>query len=291
MPNFLALTTRLLVVIAVGALAGCQMAKQKELFPDIYAAERPAQLDVLVDVTVLEDLDDKDLGVDLERNRLWAKNSQERIGGILRNAGYRLNEIRSGYGLVWRPDAAQAVYLAQDRRTTGLRYMGPEARTGADPWIEDDARDFLKTLLMTARILRDDADDLTSFLEVAALAHVPPPAAFKELQSRYLLMVHVSVYDAIAAKEAAALLGGIAVGVGMAAAGSPIAVVPYFRTSYTRIELVLFDNHTGQIAWSASRISGDDGRRDLEYFMSGAAATFPAHEGRKARYPRRSTRR
>jgi hypothetical protein len=287
----LPLRNKVLVLLAICVLGGCAMSKQKELFPEIYAMENlPVQLDVVVDVTVLSDLSDKDLGVDPERNRLAADNALERISGIMTNAGYQLNTVRKGYGLTWRP-GAESVYLVEDKKTTGVVYPGPEALSPGDPWIESDARDFLQTLVMSARKRRTDPEDIASQQELWALAHSPLPAAFNQLQTRYLLMVHMTVYDAAALKEAMSVLGGIAFGVGMAAAGSALVLVPFLRTSYAYAELVLYDTTTGEIAWSADFCNMDDGEDDQNYAISEAAATFPAHAGRKTQYPRRITNR
>jgi hypothetical protein len=274
----------LLVVIMLG---GCALTRLKEEFPEIYAMKTlPAQLDVIVDVTVLGDLSGKDLGLDVERNRRAAEHALERIDGIFVNAGYALNVVRSGYGLAWRPGAVP-VYLAEDKKTTGLPYRGPEALQPGDPWIEDDARDFLNTLVIAARVRRSEPEKLSSQQDLWTLAHAPAPAAFTQLQSRYLLVAHLSIYDASAWKEAASVVGGIAVAAGTAAAGSPLVLVPFFTTSRTWAELVLYDTRTGEIAWSYGYIAGDDGEDDQRLTIGGAAAPFPAHPGREARYPRR----
>jgi hypothetical protein len=67
--------------------------------------------------------------------------------------------------------------------------------------------------------------------------------------------------------------------------------VPVFRDSYTWVELVLFDTKTGAIAWSSDYWRSDDSENALVLTMGDAVGLFPAHEGRKARYPRSRPRR
>jgi hypothetical protein len=282
---------QLFLLVALACLSGCALSRQKELFPEIYAMETlPAQLDLVVDVTVLSDLDDKDLGVDLQRNRAAADHMLERISGIMTNAGYQLNTVRSGYGLVWRP-GAEAVYLAENKKTTGVSYPGPEPLTPGDPWIENAARDFLQTLVMAARARRNHPEDIALQQPLWALAHSPLPAALAQLPSRYLLVANMTVYDATALKEAASVLGGFAFGAGMAALGSTLVLVPILRTSYSYTELVLYDTRTGDIAWSSSFCAPDDANARHRYALGEAAATFPAHAGHRAKYPSRVTSR
>ena len=273
---------RLPVLIAVVTLTGCASREQR-MFPEIYAASRPVELDVLIDVTVTNDLEGDELGIDRARNEETARIFGASLDAILTNAGYAVRTLRSGHGLAWDRGSA-SVYLANGMQSTGIPYAGPGAANNDDPWLAGDARTFLRTLVVTARMRRDDPETPEAQTALAALKALARPAALQQVRGRYLLMAYMTVHDAADAKEYAALAGGLMVGVGMAAVG-PIALFPLVPTSFSNVELVLFDTQSGEIAWSSRCYSRDDGLKDQQYALRTAIAKFPSHPGRQAHLP------
>ncbi|MDY6983751.1 MAG: hypothetical protein SV422_11740 [Pseudomonadota bacterium] len=281
-PNPIASSRRLLLIlIAVTSLGGCAMSQQQKRFPDIYAESAPERIDLVVDVAVVNDLEGDDLGMDLARNRATADHALERTTTTVRNAGYDVNVARSGYGLTWLT-IFEPTYLVENGIATGLPYTGPPA-DGSDLWTENEARNFLYMLARTGRTRYRDPHSVAAHEQFAALAHMPDPQAFAQLQTRYLMLMNVVVYDAVGMKEFGSAVATLGTAALMASAN--LFVVPRFRDSFTLVEFTLYDRETETIAWASAHWVFDDGPRDLEVSIGCALMTLPTHEGGRARYP------
>lgn len=277
----------LLLLVAVVSLGGCSTSLQHRRFPDFYAAPALDAIDLIVDVIVANDLEGKDVGMDLARNRATAEHVLERTTGTLRNAGYDVNAARSGYGLTWLT-IFEPTWLVENGKQTSTPYTGPPA-DASDPWTDNEARNFLYMLSLTGRTRYRDATSDAAHEQFAALAHMPEPRAFAQLQTRYLMLMYVVVYDAAAIKELGSTVATVAATAAQLMSGTNFLVVPAFPDSSTRVEATLYDRETETVVWASRQVASDDSESDLEASIGCALITLPAHEGRRSRYPNSGT--
>jgi hypothetical protein len=277
----------LLVLLSLMSLSACSTSLQHRRFPDFYAAPVPEAIDLIVDVVVGNDVKGDDYGMDLARNRATAEHALERTAATVRNAGYDVHVARSGYGLTWLT-IFEPTWLVEDGKQTSTPYTGPPA-DASDPWTDNDARNFLYMLSLTGRTRYKDSTSNAAHEQFAALAHMPEPRAFAKLQTRYLMLMYVVVYDAAAIKELGSAAATVAATAAQLMTSSNFLLVPAFPDSFTRVEVSLYDRETKTVVWASHQAASDDSKSDLDASIGCALLAFPAHEGRRTRYPNSGT--
>src|SRR5690606_25906424 len=117
-----------------------------------------------------------------------------------------------------------------------------------DRWVEEDTRAFLRALQNTAKTQRTEPESATLPEQLTALRNLPQPAAFADVQSRYILLANVFIYDVSAAQRRRLVAAYLMPDFGLTT--TLLKRTPW-ASPYTLVELTLFDSETSTIAWSS----------------------------------------
>lgn len=244
----------LFVIFTTLAIVSCA-ATQEKRFPLVYEDTQKAQkLDVVIDTIVYSDIEGGDVGFNKEKNALVLQTVEESVKSNFASKGYEVNFVRLGNGLIHTPieNEKSKFVVSVDGKSTGEDWPGPSTDGENDPWVTDEAREYLRKLISHAQYASAIKSTTKTKIKIRAenaFKQQSKPAHLLDLPTGVLGVVHVRVSEVGMDKTVgSALLTGIL----SAALTGGMYVYSSAPVTGLQYDLVIFDFETDKVLWQKS---------------------------------------
>jgi hypothetical protein len=245
-------------IVAIVILSGCSTLTPEQRFPNFAKQVGTVKsIDVVVDATVLSDIDGDNIGFNLKKNQIAREQVATSIRSEFNKKGIEANIIFASSGLFIEPSKEESetkFVLSDDWKETGEVFVEPVASNSESVWLTEKGKKLLKKIssrgLVENKSEKSDKAEKRYKEKVASTPKVTAadiPESVSLLSSDLLAVIRYSANEVSTGKSVGA---GIATGILTAVLTGGMYVSVSMPVSSMNIDATLFDLSKSDVVWS-----------------------------------------
>lgn len=230
-------------------LTGCAVTPNKRFPTFANDVQQIRTVDVVIDASVLADIDGDDLGVNKQVNEAALAKTKNAITQLFLQKGIKANVVFTSVGLFLKSDEETKIFFSNDFESTGEEFTKPLASDESSPWLSEQSKEFLTKLHSRGMVENKSNSKRKKKIKAAKVMPQDIPPFVTEMQSDLLAFIRIGGAEISMGKSVGV---GIATGILTAILTGGAYIATSTPVSSSSVYLTLFDVKQSEVVWHNS---------------------------------------